>query len=352
MATLRYITGQQIDGADKYHLYSVISEEDKEKERVETRDTLQRFTHRGIMVDGKIEEDEDKYYFNSMNIWSGRPIRYLTEEGVKLGFRITGYVDVVGVGGWQTKRGFDVICYVPNSLEDTNVSVEVANGIADEAGAYYLQVKIEDDVDWRLIPIFESNGDYKYVGFNTKENNYVTIHRVAIAEVYYHTDYIYIPCLSDNFRPLNEPDPVCVGPFNLKDGLGYHKVSFYNKNLKFVGGCDTSRIKEFFTANGLPEYPYLTKDQVILLGRYVTGTSGQNDENYPRFVVFCSRKYMGEDQTQDDRVSVGNVYFPLFETSVNYNLNDGDKLAVTADSSSDYYKESYLSNVVTHTINT
>jgi hypothetical protein len=345
MATLRYIAGQQIDGADKYHLYLVINEEDKEKERVETRDVLQGFNHMGIMIDGKVKEEQRNYYFKSMDRWFGKPIRYLTEEGVKLGFRITGYVDIVGVGGFITKRGFDVICYVEPELENTNVDVEVADGIASEANAYYLQVKIEKESDWRLIPIFENNGDYEHVYFNSKENGYVTIHHVAIAESYWHTDYIYIPSLTDNIVPYGETNPVCVGRFDLSTDLGYDKLSFYNKNLKFLGGAKVSYIS---VDAGYENVEYLTKDQVQAIAIDVTGITDTTNEDYPRFVVFCSRK-SGDPA---DRVSVGNVYFPLFETSVTYNIGDGDKLAVTADSSSDHYTESALSNVVTYTINT
>lgn len=345
MATLQYIAGQQITGADKYHLHLVIDKEAGETERIETRDVLQGFNHMGIMIDGKVKEEQRNYYFKSMDRWFGKPIRYLTEEGVKLGFRITGYVDIVGVGGFITKRGFDVICYVERELENTDVDVEVANGIAVEASVYYLQVKINKESDWRLIPIFEDNGNYEMVFFDSKENGYVTIHHVAIAESYWHTDYIYIPCLSDNIAPDGGTDRVCVGRFDLAQDLGYDKLSFYNKNLKFLGGAKVSYIAGEF---GYEVVEYLTKDDVQHLAMDATGISDTTHEDYPRFVVFCSRK----SGSPEDKVSVGNIYFPLFETSAGYNLSDGNKLAVSADSSNDYYTESNLSPVVTYTTNT
>ena len=346
MATLQYIAGQQIAGADKYRLYKVNG--DGSNERILYKPVVQEFNHDGIMVGGKVME-ERKWFSRNGGEENGSelitPLRMLTEEGVKTGFKVEGVVNIIYNDGVRLDRYFESVHYLRDNREDSIAVWMPAsyNQIIEKDDGWYLNVTVRGVEN--MAKIIDANSEIKSVMFYPTYNDLELV-SAALGNNYKHTDYIYIPCLSENITPPGGTDPVCVGPFDLSQDLGYDKLSFYNKNLKFLGGAKVPYIAGELEAGA----EYLTKDDVQYLAQDVTGISDPTHEDYPRFVVFCS-KWSGT--ALKDRVSIGNPYFPLFETEFKQEgIASGTQLAVTADSNSQYYTESALSKVVTYTTNT
>lgn len=346
MATLQYIAGQQITGADKYRLYKVNG--DGSNEKILYKPVVQEFNHDGIMVGGKVMEERkrlDRHGGQENGSELITPLRMLTEEGVKTGFKVEGMVNIIYTDGVRVDRYFESVHYLPDNSE-AKVTVwmpEGQNQIIEKSDGWYLNVTVRGVEN--MAKIIDANSEIEYVMFYPTYNDLELV-SAALGDNYKHTDYIYIPCLSENITAPGETYPVCVGPFDLTQDLGYDKLSFYNKNLKFLGGVKTKFVAEEVGF----EAEYLTKDDVQLIARDVTGIEDTTHEDYPRFVVFCS-KWSGT--ALKDRVSIGNPYFPLFETEFKQKgIAPGTQLGVTADSNSEYYTESALSNVVTYVENT
>ena len=346
MAILQYIAGNQILGAYKYNFY--YEKNDGSYEKITSREVIQDFQHRGVVVNGKVKEESFKLKRLSqienqhVNLY---PIRMLTNVGVKVGVKVYGMVSVIFKDGVRNYKVFETTHYVDGDSNDLVTAfmppASTQQIVKDEDG-WYLIVNINGAIN--RAKVMDASEDIMSVGFYPDYDD-LEIYGAAMANEYEHTDYIYINCLTDDYQFPGTSDLSCIGTFDLSEDLGYSKMSFYNKNLVFIADAKVQYLVKKYN------YTYYTKEEIITIARDVCGVEDTTDENYPRFVVFCSKK---AGNANKDKVCVGNLYFPLFDMpSVNQVLKNEEtntlELTVTADSRKDYYTESDKPATVTYT---
>lgn len=346
MATLNYIAGQQIQGADRYHLEC--QKADGSYKRIETRNVIQGFRHKGIIVDGKVKEESfflDRFGGQENGSVSLVPLRVLTETGVRLCVKVYGEVTLTYADGIRIYKVFETVHYIENPSGEI-VSVHMPqqqNQIIQNGDNWYLNVIIDGEENFSRI--LAGDGNIASVAFYPTYND-LKVYGVALANEYEHTDYIRIGCLTDDYAVPGTSDFACVGTFDFSVDFGYSKMSFYNKNLKFVGDATANYLGDEF--GGKTSF---TKEEIYEIFKAVVGDLETTDEDYPTFVVFCSK---ASKTSNYDRVSVGNPYFPLFDMpSVDLAFETEEvsslKLSVIADTRLAGYTPSNRSNEVTYT---
>lgn len=352
MATLYYISASRVKGADQYKLYEDV---EGTKTTIRISKNLQPFNLNGIMWNGKEVERYDSVAvgFSSISYADVHPIWMLTEKGILYGIRIEFEATVKDINDYTYARNFETVYYLsPNEypfsgfekVDYTRTTVKfstlVGTNIEKEEDGYYLYFTLDDNT--KKVRFSDLDGNISDIMFGKGQTTvkvYSNFAGNSISKVYKHTGFIPIYSLSNDWSPNVDNEEVCVGPFSISRDFEYHKMSFYNKNLKFVGGATTSYLAQKYGDTK----EYFNGSEVGTIAGEVTGHNvGSGDEDAPVFVIFCSYK-----DIIDDYVCVGNNgYFPLFEMD----LPEGDHvLSVTADSDSDHYEESVHSDPVTYT---
>ena len=354
MATLQYITvAENITGADKYKLYKRTYQpgtglQQYTDTHIDTSKNLKEFPFPGIMVNGKEYEysqslDPKQGESSAKN---GRPLRVLTENGIRYCIKIETQVMVYHGDGLSTARDCRGVHYFDEEVDDITdfrfwVS-SAADNIFFDGDGYSLKCYLDGKEIY--IRIVDDEDYIQGVSFG-KTGSLVKLYSNLYHDTYDHTHSEYIPLwvLEDGWEPLGGVGRVCVGPFDLSgDDLDYNKMSFYDKNLKFVGGADTGYLAEKYGSSKR----YFTRSEVLVIAQGITGKTSDEEEGYPEFVVFTSRTTNSEkNYTCEDG------YFPLFAIPEHL-FDDGENtLFVTADSDSKYYTESPASNLESYTVN-
>lgn len=410
MATLKYVIGvpkdgsssAEIDGADMYRLYTCDSATAPSvldpSRRIAVQSTTLGFPFSGAIVDTGKEKEQTRnllyLYDQSLgygNVVSGKPLRKITESGAKYYFAVTTKATIVYKDGYMVTSTFSGEYYVDDDKKDESFSLHgysnAANafsGSPTEGWKMFLQLGYFDS-DRRetvykdvSIPLQAPNANIKSIGWGKGQSQSVTIIAREDDDTRCHSEYIPLEALGDGLSVTGADGTdaeVCVGEFELKtDDYDYPKMAFYNKNLKFVGGANSTKLFESMTGgNNTNDYVvtrqvtndknevvnivvYYSKQGVINIGEKVSGvvdkTSGVADkthENYPAFVIFSSR----QDNALKDKISVTRAYFPLFAMNDILPPKTGNApyyLFATADSSHpELFTESVASNVETYT---
>lgn len=361
MATLHYLHASRVEGATKYNLYKSDAEGNiLGTNPITSMELLQEFPFMGAITDnGNVREKEHR-----LNATGGdensvffTPLRRLTESGVRYCLKVSGTLSAYVGGGVTEKRIIDAVWDFPDSLEVDSFSacyihIHPNNPIEkkDDDG-YYLNCNLKADANSATniqIRIFDLDPIVKDIGFG-KGEQWLTLHGGEYDDIRRHTEYIPIYTLVGNYWvPNSDVGSVCVGPFDLSnDGdYSYKKMAFYNKNLKYVGGADNDWLSNYVGTHGdsfcrkdAKGNVYFRAEGVFDIGKEITGTSTDAEENFPEFVVFSSR---WSKTSQKDYVCFGEGYFPLFAMpDSDFGFVDGyTYLVATADSVSQYYKES------------
>lgn len=366
MATLKYVLGDNVDGADKYHLYKHDSNTRPNTVNINNRIAMQskllEFPHYGaIGVSGNEVEAENEIFYQyneggNDNEVLARPLRKITESGVRYYVGITAMATLSYTGGARTPVFLTGEYYLPNNESFT---IHGGNGFeqaADGGWDLTMSLKHGDDSSFSIIRVRMRDADdtVKSVGFG-KDQTTVTVLYNEYNDRHRHTEYIPIEALGDEWD-VTGTTGMCVGMFDLSDDdYDYPKMAFYDKNLKFVGGAKSDWLAVYTASNSVNDLYYKTSDSklyftakgVLEIGKQITGTSSGNEENYPKFVVFSSRLSGTADK---DMVSVPFAYFPLFAMQDKFAAGQTHYVFATADSSSAYYEESPASNVESYYI--
>lgn len=406
MATLKYVIGvpkvgassAEIDGADMYRLYTCDSATAPSvldsSRRIAVQSTTLGFPFSGAIVDTGKEKEQTHtllYLYDQAlgygNVVSGKPLRKITESGVRYYFSVKTEASITYTGGSIVKSVFSGEYYIDDDKKDKSFSIHgfsnlrnAFDGNSAEGWKMLLQFKYSGDNDYKAvsIPLQAPNANIKSIGWGKGQNPSVTIIVREDDDTRCHSEYIPLEALGDGLSVTGADGTdaeVCVGEFELKtDDYDYPKMAFYNKNLKFVGGANTNKLFESMTGgSNTNDYVvtrevkndknevvnigvYYTKQGVINIGESVSGvvdkTSGVADkkhENYPAFVIFSSR----QDRALGDKISVTRAYFPLFAMNDILPPKSGNApyyLFATADSSHpELFTESVASNVETYT---
>ena len=364
MATLHYLHASRVEGATRYNLYK--SDDNGNilgTNPITSMELLQEFPFMGAITDnGNVREkenilsatggDENSAFFT--------PLRRLTESGVRYCLKVSGTVSAWVGMGVSEPRIIDAVWDFPDELEVDSFTACYIHIIShypiekkDDDG-YYLNCSLRagansaTNIQIRILDLDPIVKDIALVGR-------LTLHGGEFDDTRRHTEYIPIYTLVGNYWvPNSDVGSVCVGPFDLSnDGdYSYKKMAFYNKNLKYVGGADNDWLSNYVKTHGdsfcrkdAKDNVYFTAEGVFDIGKGITGTSTDAEENFPEFVVFSSR---WSKTSQKDYVCFGEGYFPLFAMpDSDFGFVDGyTHLVVTADSVSKYYKESNPSTPV------
>jgi hypothetical protein len=366
MATLHYLQASRVEGATKYNLYkSDVKGNILGTNPITSMELLQEFPFLGAITDnGNVREKENTLFAlgGSENSVFFTPLRRLTESGVRYCLKVSGTLSASVGGGVTERRIVDAVWDFPDGLEVDSftacyIHIHPNNSIEKKDGdGYYLNCSLTAGANSATniqIRIFDLDPIVKDIGFG-KGDKWLTLHGGEVGDNRRHTEYIpTYTLIGNNWVPDSDVGAVCVGGFNLSnDGdYSYKKMAFYNKNLKYVGGADNDWLSNFVETHGdsfcrkdSQGIVYFTSEGVDEVGVLITGTSNRDDENYPEFVVFSSRA------SRPDYVCFGEGYFPLFAMpDSDFGFVDGyTHLVVTADSVSQYYKESNPSIPVTY----
>lgn len=364
MATLHYLHASRVEGATKYNLYkSDVNGNILGTNPITSMELLQEFPFLGAITDnGNVREKEDTLHAKggSENRVFFTPLRRLTENGMRYCLKVSGTLFAYVGGGVSEKRIIDAVWDFPDALEVDSFSacyihIHPNNSIEKKDDGYYLNCSLTAGANSTTniqIRIFDIDPIVQDIGF-AKGDKWLTLHGGEYGDTRRHTEYIPIYTLiGNNWVPNSDVGSVCVGAFDLSnDGdYSYKKMAFYNKNLKYVGGADNDWLSNYVETHGdsfcrkdAEGKVYFTAEGVLDIGKGITGTSTYEEENFPEFVVFSSR---WSQTAQYDYVCFGEGYFPLFAMpDSDFGFVDGyTYLVVTADSVSQYYKESLPSS--------
>lgn len=349
MATLKYVIGTSVDGADKYHLYKNSSATTTNNPPIATQSKLFDFPYYGLIgLDGnEIETTKTDIGYTGGTSIVRRPLRKITEDGIRYYFSINvnAYVSYGnGVTTVVPLKGE----YILESAESFTIKGLGSSGgfVKATDGGWDLQMSLkkESESTFQVIKIrvFGADASVKGIGFG-KGEQYVKVISNAYDDTHRHTEYIPLEALGDELGIANT-NGICVGKFVLNDNdYDYPKMAFYDRNLKFVGGANSAFLAVYTASNETNEYYYKASASEL----YFTA-AGVSDiaskiatNNDAKFVVFSSRDSGTADK---DKVSVTHAYFPvfamqnLFSTGKNY-------VYATADSSAEYFTESPASNI-------
>lgn len=361
MATLKYLIGDNVDGADKYRLYKHDSATRPNtvniNNRIAEQSKLLDFQHYGAIDSNgeNIGHTKPCSYIYEDQTGSGgsafgRPLRKITEDGIRYYFKIGLYATLNYGSAITSKVWLDGEYYLQNDdpfkiRGNLNPSFEKA---AD--GGWDLLLYIEPWVEPSTVTegvirvrVFGSDEYVKGVDFGKGQNTFeITLNELDTP--YRHTEYIALNALGNDYSVNGIDDGVCVGPFDLSGSdYDYSKMSFYDKNLKHVGSANSDYLSKAYGKN---ERQFFTTEEIMAISWDVTGATPHqsNEEGYPIFVVFSSKE---SSTAEKDKVCVPFAYFPLFAMRDKFEQGNNYVYA-TADSQSDYFTESPASNVETY----
>lgn len=373
MATLKYVIGvpkeegesAAIDGADKYHLYKNASDVPPSTpnvdDRISTQSTLFDFEHYGaIGTSGKIIEKETKIFYTynaegTGNEVLGRPLRRITEDGIRYCVGVSAWLSLSYGGGVNTPV---FLSGEYSGLTNEYFTIHGGDGFSKESDGWYLKMSIKqgsaEDFSVIKIRMLGLDDNIKDVGFG-KGQTTVFVHYVEYNDNHRHTEYIPLDALGDGWS-VSGTSGMCVGKFDLSDDdYDYPKMAFYDKNLKFVGGAKSDWLAVYTMGDtAVTDYyykptdstRYFTAEGVMDIAAKIATANNATGDRYPKFVVFSSRWSGTADK---DKVSVPISYFPLFAMRDKFEAGT-HYLFATADSASALFKESPASEVKVYTV--
>lgn len=308
MATFQYIKGNNeltgIPNAQKYVLFRRHgnSESNYTYDKLAEQEVIQNITVPGSMYLGEeLRRAKHVPMSGGEGVVSGIfPLRRLTETGYRYYVRFKGEMTVNIEGrvpieyqefvgdldlGESPEGGSQFIIFESMEIRADGIYLRVATGV-------YVNVYKIDTSSWG------ENSTARVVS-----NEVVVYERDAN---YRHTEYIPLQCLTDSIDWTGSGYyKACVGPFDVSNDDD-NKITFYNKNLKYLGVVKASEIRAAKEAGDIFSSEYLSYDDVAAFGDRFYDSSNV-EETTPFFVVFSSAL---EENT--DKVSVGEVYFPMF----------------------------------------
>lgn len=343
--TFGFIKGNKIENALRYNLYERTGSPetgDLKFNLIATQELIQPFNIRGGMgTNGNpyelpfeawsfetgeaIKSDADGY------TWEMYPITKETPTGAKYYIRFSGYMNVVTNTSNLTMIPFDGVYYF-NS--DEPVSFKFVNTLRSEEGdGIYLEFYTKAQQDTvQQVKVFSLDTSHTIESVTP-----VGVLSCCDADsAFMRTTYIPIDSLTD------ELNGGCVGYYNQHDDImNSYKMCFYDANFGFLHGVsylDIVGSLEGYDASD--EVGYLTVAQVKKLA---------GDE--AKYVIFSSWSFYNPDGVVD-QVSIGNIYFPLFNFKTADFMPEIDYkrhyLLVEAEGDGLFFLNSPYSNVVTY----
>lgn len=359
MAILKYVKSTNaVNGADKYHLYkNSISDVLPDADPIATQNILVDFPYRGAIGKdgGEVSTTAPfQYFLGGSDKAFIRPLRRITENGAQYYFAITADLTASMGGGAVTPITISGEYNLPQSdfLTDEHLYIygakDYKNWFEEREDGWYMALYVEQTYGEKKIFTFwvrvADKEDYiKDIGFG-KGQGYVYVTNKTLYNNRAHTEYIPLNLLGDRWGVQGLASPMCVGRFNLFDDNSYYKMAFYDANMKFIAGADNIVLQEFvidddeenvyFYRSG-SDY-YFTKAAIDDIAASLSTPLGKSAE----FVVFSS----AIGTSEKNYVSVPYACFPLFAMQDKFAEGEHCYLYATADSDSEYFKESRVSN--------
>jgi hypothetical protein len=345
MATEKFgfIQGGKVENAIRYELYEGASEETPHL--VAKQSFIQSFDiFGGMNTNGKPHESRMDHALDAASqAQPYMPIFRESEHGPKYYFRVKGKMRVTTDERVLTNVPFEGVIYV-NSYEAVKFSFvrdmivytdnNVFEGEGDDGAGIFLDYFINPGTQNQStgrVKVYQLDGKQEVV------SAYVTdsISIYDSYDGYCRTSYIPIDALTDD---LNGG---CVGYFSRGEfELPVFKICFYDANFAFLHGATAAQVLDKLNKNH-----YLTVQQVKDLG---VNTAA-------KYVIFSSQRPAGGNATDTDRedqVSVGKIYFPLFNYPNSLFRNSSvHPLTVKAIGDGFFFTDSPASNIVTYTRN-
>lgn len=341
MATEKFgfIQGGKVENAIRYELYEGTSEETPHL--VAKQSFIQSFDiFGGMNTKGKPHESEVYHDLDAASQEkSYMPIFRESEHGPKYYFRVKGKMRVTTDERVLTNVPFEGVIYV-DSYEDVKFSFsrdmivytdnDVFEGEGDDGAGIFLNYTLNPGTDYAFngrVKVYQLDGKQEVVAAYVTDS--ISIYDAY--DGYCRTSYIPIDALTDD---LNGG---CVGYFHRNEHeLPVYKICFYDANFAFLHGKNAADVLDKLNGSN-----YLTVQQVRDLG---VNTAA-------KYVIFSSRRPAGGDTTdREDQVSVGKIYFPLFNYPNSLFRNSSvHPLTVKAIGDGFFFTDSPASNLVTYT---
>lgn len=351
MAKFRYVIGgglnesgglKTYDKIKNVQYYQLIRKEEGGKEVVLARQEpgnhlfiAPELSHRVLI--GAIGKD-GKPASNLITLVSGdtsgqyfTPMVELTQDGYVYYLRFMGLMRVrTSTAGYLENVPFDGKLYL--SSQDIVTKVKCEENMTIKADGIYLKISI--DGSSKEVKVYDAIIDTAVVT-EAVVWSVIEIHRAV--DDYHRTEYIPVSVLTDDHNGY------CFGAMSSSayDSANepIYKIAFYDENLSFLGGVRYSDITTYFKG----AKKYLTKEEI---GKLMASKLGESGYNTVKYLVFSSFR-TGQDYDPPnniDFVSIGLIYFPLFDTQ--YNVREGDRLIVRAQADGFFFRDSDSNEVV------
>lgn len=376
MAILKYVKSTNaVNAAGKYHLYkNTISDVLPDATPIATQNVLLDFPYDGVIGESGNEYSTNKtfpYNMGASNSARIRPLRRITENGAQYYFAITADVEAaIGIGA-TTPITVSGEYNLPLSDFSTDDAIEVYGAIdvypnikvIDDGWYIALHVVRERDETEKVFTFWvriHDTDDWIEDIWLGKGGGYIEITDKVCKTTMLHTEFILLNLLANRWNVGESASPMCVGRFNLSDTEPYYKMAFYDSNMKFIGGADSNVLLEFIVSvadtdtdgDGIKDddkenkYFYRTGNFVYFTTEainHIGSALGTPIAKTPAFVVFSAYE-SGAFLESYRKVSVPYAYFPLFAMQDKFTEGEHCYLYATADSDSEYFKESRVSN--------
>lgn len=304
-----FIKGDKIENAIEYSLYSRKTGVDNPNvepyKKIATQNFLQTFDIPGaITLKGKPHESRN------LDIYAFRDFVYttITRErafGPEYYLSFWGYMNVRTDEREFTDVPFRGILNFP-SFKKIQLYGDHPCSLSVESDGIYLSIywneygSEEVHFDRILVYQLDSSQQVEDVYFGNDDITYIPLYVGDAGSLYHRTTFIPIDSLT------NDLNGGCVGYFErYEHELSVYKMVFYDENFAFLHGVNYGEIKDLIdhdiSSNASPGY--VTVEQVKKLGV----------NQAAKYVIFCSAVPGVEGTASiNDQVSIGNIYFPLF----------------------------------------
>lgn len=332
MADFHFLTADPTKGilgdsnAMRYELYrwrgelaNIDKDEELQKDSnwalVDVQNKIQTFGINGAMTSsGKPYEDKFDIPFDGTATSYEFPITEETPNGLSGYFRVSCKITVVSNGkifsGVTANGKFSVSVGRKYSFKTQQL-------VVDYNGDYGIFAKInvtpKDGSSYeKYVKVFDLDVGHK-VSSALFES--VSISRALLN--FNRTTYIPISCLTDSVEPEQNG---CVGYYSKRaSNDNVFRILFFNNKLEFVKGLTYEQIIKELGYVDDAEIGWINVSQINQLA-----TTGDIE-----YVVFVSKQLNTDPALETDGVSIGNIYFPLFNMIDGY-FKDGNTTPTTS----------------------
>lgn len=323
MATYYYVHGNKVENAKYYELYR---KNPDETYTYFAKQDFQQTLHapvNGSVIRGPIGKDgkpaEMDYSLahgaGQVNGQFFMPMAKLTQDGYRYYVRFTGRMNVDTTTATLNYVDYNGILYLPSQQQVGSITVEDDMDIRSDG--IYLKTSLGD------VNVYSADIDT-----DTVQGAYIVDVSIWSApSEYCRTEPILIESLTDDLT-----GGYCYGKISYAYfATTVYEIAFYDENLGFLGGAEYDDITSIF--NG-PK-PFLSVSDINKISTQIMDVSNLNAK---KFVVFSGAYNQDDKDDSPDVVSIGNIYFPLFDPT--YPVKKGDKFVVRAIADGFFFKDS------------